>query len=279
MRIPSLSYLACAVLACCTLAPLATAAQPAPPAPMLQAPQPLLALGPGDSVRVIVLENPELTTETRISLGGTLGMPLLGEVVVAGRTPLEAAGLIGDQLRANKYLRDPHVSVTLLETQSRRVQVLGHVARPGQYALDGRNEKLTDFLALAGGRTEDGSDRVVVTRRDGGAQRFEVDIAGMYRDGDLSRDLGLMAGDVVYVPRAPVFYVYGAVQRAGMYRLEAATSVRAALSIGGGLTPRASQNGVRIHRRMPDGSMRELHAGLADRIEADDVIYVRESLF
>ncbi len=261
-----LHCLACALLAA-LLAPLAAAAQP------------VMVLGVGDSVRVMVLENPELTTETRVSLGGTLGMPLLGEVTVVGRTPLEAAGLITEQLRSSKYLRDPHVSVTLLEAHSRRVQVLGHVARPGQYVLDGRNENLTDILAMAGGRTEDGSDRVVVTRRDGGAARFEVDIAGMYRDGDLSRDLGLQAGDVVYVPSAPVFYVYGAVQRAGVYRLEAATSVRAALSIGGGLTPRGSQNGIRIHRRMPDGSVRELRAGLADPLQADDVIYVRESLF
>ncbi len=126
---------------------------------------------------------------------------------------------------------------SLIEARSQRVQVLGHVAKPGQYALDGTNNRLTDILAMAGGRTAEGSDVVVVTRRVGPAQRFEVDVAGMYRDGDLSRDLGLEAGDVVYVPAAPVFYVYGAVQRAGVYRLAPDTSVRAALSIGGGLTP------------------------------------------
>jgi polysaccharide export outer membrane protein len=157
--------------------------------------------------------------------------------------------------------------------------VLGHVARPGQYALDGTNEHLIDVLALAGGRAEDGADRVVVTRRGGKQTTFEVDIAKMYREGDMSADIRLESGDVVFVPAAPVFYVYGAVQRAGVYRLEPQTSVRAALSVGGGLTPRASQRRIEIHRRQPDGTVREMQARLSDLVQANDVVYVKESLF
>jgi len=236
-------------------------------------------LGPGDTVRVMVVENPELTTEGRLSLDGTLGLPLLGEVTIGGHTPADASRLIAAQLRDSKMLRDPHVSVSIVEARSRRVQVLGHVAKPGQYALDGTNEHLSDVLAAAGGRSEDGSDHVVVTRRDGKEEHFDIDVARMYKDGDLTRDVRLQSGDVVYVPAAPVFYVYGAVQRAGVYRLEDDTSVRAALSIGGGLTPRGSERGISIHRRMPDGSTHDLHAKLTDAVEANDVIYVRESLF
>jgi polysaccharide export outer membrane protein len=236
------------------------------------------SLGAGDTVRVVVAENPDLTTEARLSLRGTLAMPLLGEINLAGRTPASAGEAIAAELRKNRYLRDPQVSVMLVEAHSQRVQVLGHVAKPGQYALDGTNERLSDVLALAGGRTADGSDRVVVTRRSGSGERFEIDVAGMYRNGDLSHDITLAAGDAVYVPSAPVFYVYGAVQRAGVYRLEPDTSVRAALSIGGGLTPRASQR-IQINRRMPDGKIHELRGQLADRVEADDVIFVKESLF
>jgi len=236
-------------------------------------------LGPGDTVRVMVVESPELTTEGHLSLDGTLGLPLLGEVAIGGHTPADAAKLIGTRLRDNKLLRDPHVSVSLVEAHSRRVQVLGHVAKPGQYPLDGTNEHLSDVLAAAGGRTEDGSDHVVITRRDGKEAHFDVDVARMYQDGDLASDIHLQSGDVVYVPAAPVFYVYGAVQRAGAYRLEDQTSVRAALSLGGGLTPRGSEHGISIHRRMPDGSTHDLHARLTDPVEANDVIYVRESLF
>ena len=230
-------------------------------------------------MRVVVLENPELTTEARLSVQGTVALPLIGEVSVGNRSTADAANIISDSYRKGRYLRDPHVSVSLIETRSQRVLVLGHVIKPGQYPLDGSSDRLTDILALAGGRAENGSDTVVVTRRDGEPHRIEVDVARMYRDGDLSRDIKLQTGDVVFVPEAPVFYVYGAVQRAGVYRLEPSTTVRAALSVGGGLTPRASQRSIRIHRKMPDGSTRELSARLADQIEANDVIYVKERLF
>jgi polysaccharide export outer membrane protein len=252
---------------------------PQPASAPQNAPPPQAILGPGDTVRVVVLENPELTTEARLSVQGTVALPLIGEVSVGNRSTADAANIISDSYRKGRYLRDPHVSVSLIETRSQRVLVLGHVIKPGQYPLDGSSDRLTDILALAGGRAENGSDTVVITRRDGEPHRIEVDVARMYRDGDLSRDIKLQTGDVVFVPEAPVFYVYGAVQRAGVYRLEPSTTVRAALSVGGGLTPRASQRSIRIHRKMPDGSTRELSARLADQIEANDVIYVKERLF
>jgi polysaccharide export outer membrane protein len=259
-----------------TLAP-AQAQAPALPPPPVQSAQAIL--GPGDTVRVVVLENPELTTEARLSVQGTVGLPLIGEVSVGNRSTIDAANVITESYRKGRYLRDPHVSVSLIETRSQRVLVLGHVVKPGQYALDGSSDRLTDILALAGGRADNGSDTVVITRRDGEPHRMEVDIAKMYRDGDLTRDIHLQTGDVIFVPEAPVFYVYGAVQRAGVYRLEPTTTVRAALSVGGGLTPKASQRSIRIHRKMPDGSTRELTARLADQIEANDVIFVKERLF
>jgi polysaccharide export outer membrane protein len=135
-------------------------------------------------------------------------------------------------------------------------------------------------LALAGGITATGDNTVVVmTDRTGTTERIEVDIPGMYRAGDLSGDIELASGDTVFVPDAPVFYVYGAVQRAGAYRLESDTLVQHALSLGGGLTPRGSERGIEIHRRMPDGSLQELDADIDDAVVANDVIYVRESIF
>ena len=85
--------------------------------------------------------------------------------------------------------------------------------------------------------------------------------------------------DTVFVPSAPVFYVYGAVQRAGAYRLERDTLVQHALSLGGGLTPRGSERGIMISRRMPDGSLQEFDADLDDAVVENDVIHVKESIF
>ena len=237
-------------------------------------------LGAGDTIRVTVFQNPDLETEARLSSGGTLLFPLVGEIELAGQTPIEAAGVIADRLKRGRFIVDPQVSVSLVEVRSRRVSVLGHVARPGQYALDGANTTLTDILALAGGVTETGAPTVVViAQRAGELQRLEIDVPGMYESGDLSGDIELENDDTIFVPATPVFYIYGAVQRAGAYPLAPDTSVITALSLGGGLTPQGSERGIKIHRRVTGGPMRELDASLTDSVEENDVIYVKEGLF
>ena len=237
-------------------------------------------LGPGDTISVTVFRNPDLSTEARITPEGTIAFPLVGSVPVAGRTVTGAADAIERALREGDFVRNPEVSVAVLEIRSRRVSVLGHVQRPGQYPLDGTALRVTDALALAGGVTESGDNTVVVmTDRNGTSERIEVDVPGMYRAGDLSADIELASGDTVFVPSAPVFYVYGAVQRAGAYRLESDTPVQHALSLSGGLTPRGSERGIRIHRRMPDGSLQVLDADADDEVLANDVIHVKESIF
>ena len=238
------------------------------------------ALGSGDSIRITVFQNPDLTTETRISDGGTVAFPLVGEVVLGGRTPTEAGARIAEQLKKGNFIKNPQVTVAVLQVRSRQVSVLGHVARPGRYALDDTSSKLTDILALAGGISPAGDDSVTVTtRRNGKVEKFEVDVVRMYRGGDLSPNVEVQNGDTIFVQRAPVFYIYGEVQRAGAYRLEPSMSVIHALSLGGGLTARGTERGIKLHRRQPDGTVKRLDATLTDALQSDDVIYVKESLF
>jgi polysaccharide export outer membrane protein len=237
-------------------------------------------LGPGDALRVTVFQNPDLTTETRISERGTILFPLIGEIPLGGQTPAGAAARIAERLRQGTFMKDPQVAVAVTQVRSRQVSVLGQVARPGRYALDDTHSRLTDILALAGGVTATGDDNVtVVLSREGKTIKREIDVPRMYRSGDLSPNVEIHHGDMIYVQRAPVFYIYGEVQRAGAYRLEPATAVMQALSMGGGLTPRGTERGLRIHRRLPNGSVVRLDAQLTDPVQPDDVIYVKESLF
>ena len=238
------------------------------------------SLGAGDLVRVTVFQNPDLATETRVAGNGTIVFPLLGEVALGGLSPAGAGERIAAQLRQRDFLKNPQVSVAVVQVRSRQVSVLGQVARPGRYALDEASPRLTDVLALAGGIAPAGDDSVTVMRsRDGRPERLAIDVAGMYRSGDLSQNLEMQDGDTIFVQRAPVFYIHGEVQRAGAYRLEPGMLVMRALSLGGGLTPRGTERAPRIHRRMPDGSVRQLDARLGDAVQPDDVIYFRESLF
>jgi polysaccharide export outer membrane protein len=237
-------------------------------------------LGPGDSVRVTVFQNPELTTETRLSQQGTIRIPLIGLVDLQGLSSSDAATRITNRLRDGQFLNDPQVTLTVLQVRSRQVSVLGHVARPGRYALDDTSNRLTDVLALAGGVTPSGDDTVtVITSRDGKPEKIGIDVSTMYRNADMSSNIEVKNGDTIFVQRAPVFYIYGEVQKAGAYRLDKDTNVVQALSLGGGVTPRGTERGIRINRRGADGALSRIEATAADRIQPDDVIYVRESLF
>ena len=227
-------------------------------------------LGIGDAVRVTVFQQPDLTTEARVSEKGTVLVPLIGEQKVDGKTAAEAGKQIADALKNGKYLKNPQVSVAVITLRSRQVSVLGQVARPGRYALDDTSSGLTEVLAAAGGVMPTGADNVVVMR-DGQKQLVDVK--------NKEAAFKLQNGDTVYVDRAPVFYIYGEVTRAGAYRVEPNMTVMQAIAAGGGITPRGSDRRLKMRRTGDDGKVVETDAKLSDAVKTDDVIYVKEALF
>lgn len=237
-------------------------------------------LGAGDIVRVTVYQNPDLTTEARVSESGIITFPLLGSVQVGGSSPAEAERTIAEGLASEGFVRDPQVNVLLLEVRANQVAVLGHVNHPGRYPLETTNLRLTDLLAAAGGVAEEGAEVVIHIREtEDGTTRRAVDIPALFQDGALGDNERLQGGDILYVARAPEFYIYGEVQRPGGFRLERDMSVMQGLALGGGLTSRGTKRGLRLHRRDGDGGVEVIEPELDDRLRPDDVIYVRESLF
>jgi polysaccharide export outer membrane protein len=95
----------------------------------------------------------------------------------------------------------------------------------------------------------------------------------------MTKAFELKNGDTIQVERAPVFYIYGEVARAGSYRVEPNMTVMQAIAAGGGMTPRGSESRLVLRRPAADGKFVENHVGLLEAIKADDVIYVREALF
>src|SRR5260221_3270953 len=249
------------------------------PLPTLQV-QSREALGEGDSIRITVFQNPDLTTETRISERGTITFPLVGEIALAGLAPVDAEARIADKLIKGKFVLKPQVSLNVIRVRSRQVSVLGQVARPGRYPLDDTSSNLSDILALAGGGSPTGDDSVtVMVTRNGKTSKMEINVPTMYRTGDLSRNLELQNGDTSFLQRAPGFYIYSEIQRAGVYRLEPLMTVMQALSVGGGVTQRGTDRGLKIRRKAADGKFQSMDAHLTHPVQADDVIYVRESPF
>ena len=225
-------------------------------------------LGVGDAVRVMVFQQPDLTLDTRVDEKGAISVPLIGEVKVAGLTTTAAAAQIAEALKRGKFLNNPQVNVALTTVRSRQVSVLGQVARPGRYPLDETSSQLADVIAAAGGVLPTGSETVMVTRN-GKEQKVEL----------LGKAFPLQGGETIYVDRAPVFYIYGEVTRAGAYRVEPNMSVMQAIAAGGGITPRGSDRRLKLRRAGGEGKWIETDVGLQERVRADDVIYVREALF
>ncbi len=237
-------------------------------------------LGPGDGVKITVFQNPDLSLETRVSESGAISYPLVGSVQVGGLSVAAAEKAIADGLKSGGFVLQPQVTVVLQQVRGAQVAVLGQVARPGRYPLESTATKVTDALALAGGTAPQGADKVILTgMRNGRRVRAEIDVTDLFVTWTPEKDVPVMAGDTLYVHRAPQVYVYGEVQRAGAYRVERQMTVLQALAMGGGLSPRGTERGIRIHRRGEDGATRVLTPQLNDPVQADDVVVVREALF
>ncbi|MGE5493389.1 MAG: SLBB domain-containing protein, partial [Actinomycetota bacterium] len=114
---------------------------------------------------------------------------------------------------------------------------------------------------------------------DGKAFRQEIDLPSLFLAKKTGIDMEVAGGDAIYVHRAPMYYIYGEVQRAGSYRLERDMTVLQGLALGGGLTPRGTERGVKIHRRGPDGKIEVINPKMDQALLPDDVIYIQESLF
>lgn len=233
----------------------------------------------GDAFRVLVYGNPDLTTEAKVSESGYITFPLLGEISVDGLTPPAAEKKIADLLESGGFVRRPQVNIFADAVQSQHVSVLGYVFRQGRYPIEGKRS-LTDILAMAGGVNTEGGDLITLIRGSGSdAVKEEIDMVAIIRSGNMEQNQTVQGGDLIYVERAPRFYIYGEVQRAGVFPIARDMTVVQALSVGGGLSTRGTERGVRVQRRDAEGNLQILKVKPEELVQPDDVIYIRESIF
>ncbi len=242
--------------------------------------RPLLQLGVGDVLNVLVYGRPELTTTTYIADDGSITVPLAGSVPIAGLSPAAAAQEVAAAYRKAQLLRDPQITILLMQSRSQQVSVLGEVRAPGRFPVDSTTS-LLDLLAAAGGTTETSADTVFVIRPDaaGNLERHPVSLRGLADGRQSLQFLVLRGGDAVFVPQADQFYIYGEVQAPNMYPLEPEMTVMQAISRSGGLTGLATTRRIDVKRRTADGTVVNTKIKLADRVQPDDVIYIREGRF
>src|SRR5580692_1354898 len=233
-------------------------------------------LGAGDLIRIVVFDHDELSVDTRISQTGNITFPLVGLVPVAGLTTRDAELLLARRLTEGGFVKQAEVSLLVEEFQSQKVSVMGQVAKPGQYPLDS-SKKVLDLLAIAGGVLSDtAADDATLVRADG--KRVVIDLQKLF-DGDPAVNYSVQDGDTVFVAHAPQFYIYGQVQHPGQYRLMRNTTISQAISIGGGLMPRGTQRGALVKRLDSSGKERQYSVKSDDVLQANDVLWIKASIF
>jgi polysaccharide export outer membrane protein len=245
-------------------------------AAVMAAPSAEYRLGPGDIVKISVYDHPDLTTELQLSDKGTVAFPLLGDIKLLGLPYVEAEALISAGLKSGGFINSPNVSVLITQYRSQRIAVIGEVNRAGRYALEGATD-VVDLLALAGGLNPNAGDKIIILR---GADRIEYQLSqAMKLTDQTKRNMSIVNGDVVYVPKAQQFYVYGEVNRPGVFRLEPQMTVMQALAVAGGFNPRASRRTIELHRVDKNGAVTRVEVKLNDLLVENDTIFVEESIF
>ena len=245
------------------------------------------AIGPRDTLRIEVFNQPDLGGRYTVETDGALSFPLIGRIAAGGSTVRAFEQALVDRLSAG-YFRNPRVTVSVEAYNSQRVFIVGEVRQPGAYTLAGEMS-LIELLALAGSTTATAAGEAVVVRAGAGADRpvlpqdregaetLRVDL-GALETGDLSQNVSLRHGDTVFVLEADVVYVFGEVRNPGRYPIRNGTIVLQVLSLAGGSTEFAALNRVRIVR-VVNGRQVEIRVDLNDPVRPDDIIRVPERFF
>lgn len=273
-------------------------------------------IAPKDVIEILIEDAPELSRNFQINAAGTIPMGYLGAIKVSGLTTEELSKQIADGLRG-KYLKDPKVSVSVKQYNSRTFFIQGAVRAPGVYMIEGR-PSLFRLITIAGGLQENhGSTAYVIREKktanlkavpasanaNGNASGMKAElssdeadtqvdlitaqIGGLFR-GQTEQNLLIEPGDVVTIPVIDVFYVAGEVNAPGAYPLKDNTTLRQAIALAQGTLFKAATNRAVIFRDDPaTGGRKEIpidvQAVMSGKskedppIKANDIIMVPNS--
>jgi len=238
-------------------------------------------VGAEDVLKITVYNYPDLTTTDRVSGEGSITLPLVGEIKVAGMTTDRVAKTIAEKL-ADGFIVDPNVSVFVVEFRSQKTIVMGQVNRPGVYMLSG-NTTFLELLSLAGGLTKDAGSRATIKRKTSDGSRGEgiitIDLKKLIEDGDTSLDVSLTDGDNIYIAKAGVFYLTGEIKNPAAYKYDEGLTLIKAVTMAGGFTDKASPGRIRIIRKIDNKEKVIEKAEMDVPVLPEDIIIVPESFF
>lgn len=156
-------------------------------------------IGPEDVLHISVWKEEDLDRKVLVRPDGGISFPLVGDIQVSGRTPLEVQDEIRSRLE--RYVPDAEVTVSVDKISGYTIFVLGEVQSPGQFTL-GRYVDVVQALTLAGGTTPYASESKIqiLRRQDGREVVYRFSFTDIKRGRSLSQNIILQSGDVVVVP-------------------------------------------------------------------------------
>lgn len=241
-------------------------------------------VGPEDLLQISVFDVDELNTTVRVRPSGTISLPLIGTLMVAGLTEEELKQALTEKL--DKYLQVPQVHVFVEEYGAHRVSVIGEVFKPGSYSLKRNDYSIIELLSEAGGRSERASGRVILIpapektpgqpnnpefqaalaqarAKMGTANGIEIffdQLSGSVNQAPLM--IPLRPGDTIIVPEAGKVQVDGDIKAPGSYPLSARMTLLGAIASAGGLTYSSNVHKVEIIRELEAGKKAALSIDL-----------------
>lgn len=233
------------------------------------------AIGAGDVLSIKVYDHEELTVKVRVSEGGTIEFPLIGQVDVGGQGISAAAERIESAL-ANGYIVEPQVTIFIEQFKSKKVVVLGPVHTPGLVELNGPTT-LLELISQVGGLKENAGQTAMIKRQKNGIQEnIPVDLDRLIRTGDSRQNILVQGGDTVTIAEGAVCFITGAVNQPGEYPCGRNTTVLKVVSQAGSFTENALEAGLKINRTINGVKKVVPNVNQDTLVQPDDVIIVPE---
>ena len=201
-------------------------------------------IGAGDEVKLLLWGRINAQYNLTVDRDGKITIPQIGPVFVAGMTFEDMSKQI---IKHSEQVVGTNVDISMGSLKTIPVFVLGDVRRPGAYTI-GSFATITDALLMAGGPTEIGSMRNVQLKRKGQTVTT-FDLYDLLLKGDKSKDVTLMAGDVVFVPVTGAMVGFaGNIKRPAIYELRNQTDLQSAIDLAGGIIPTAYTQQIQVER-------------------------------
>lgn len=249
-------------------------------------------IGRQDLLDISVFGVDELDQTVRVADDGSITMPLLGTLSVSGLTRTELEQSIA-RLLAERYVRNPQVTVFVKEYTSKQIAVSGAVKKPGTYEMLGR-KTLLEMISMAGGLDSDFGKQIIIFRQnnDGTTERLSVDVKRLVYAADPALNITIAPNDIIYIPAVEKIriFVSGAVRNPNLYEVprDEPVTLLKAITLAGGTTDRAAEKKVQIMRTEEDGSrvtlvvnLKQIKRGKAEDpiLHPDDIVLIPESFF